>query len=178
MLRHCKATHNIISTKVCILDKHDEILVAIRQIIRAIDLHSKKLSKEYGLTGPQLILMRAIQEMGNVTIKELSNQTNVSQATTTTIIDRLELNGYVQRVRSSSDRRKVHANLTEKGQELLNNAPPPLQDNFVKKFQNLETWEQSLLLSSMQRVSAMMNAEDIDAAPVLQLEGIANVAKS
>ena len=159
------------------MDKHDEILVAIRQIIRAIDLHSKKLSKEYGLTGPQLILMRAIQEMGNVTIKELSNQTNVSQATTT-IIDRLELNGYVQRVRSSSDRRKVHANLTEKGQELLNNAPPPLQDNFVKKFQNLETWEQSLLLSSMQRVSAMMNAEDIDAAPVLQLEGIANVAKS
>ncbi|PMJ51890.1 MULTISPECIES: MarR family winged helix-turn-helix transcriptional regulator [Vibrio] len=160
------------------MDKHDEILVAIRQIIRAIDLHSKKLSKEYGLTGPQLILMRAIQEMGNVTIKELSNQTNVSQATTTTIIDRLELNGYVQRVRSSSDRRKVHANLTEKGQELLNNAPPPLQDNFVKKFQNLEAWEQSLLLSSMQRVSAMMNAEDIDAAPVLQLEGIANVAKS
>ncbi|MCB5360670.1 MarR family winged helix-turn-helix transcriptional regulator [Vibrio lentus] len=160
------------------MDKHDEILVAIRQIIRAIDLHSKKLSKEYGLTGPQLILMRAIQEMGNVTIKELSNQTNVSQATTTTIIDRLELNGYVQRIRSIADRRKVHANLTEKGQELLNNAPPPLQDNFVKKFQNLEAWEQSLLLSSMQRVSSMMNAEDIDAAPVLQLEGIANVAKS
>ncbi|MEZ8877708.1 MULTISPECIES: MarR family winged helix-turn-helix transcriptional regulator [Vibrio] len=160
------------------MDKHDEILVAIRQIIRAIDLHSKKLSKEYGLTGPQLILMRAIQEMGNVTIKELSNQTNVSQATTTTIIDRLELNGYVQRIRSVADRRKVHANLTDKGQELLNNAPPPLQDNFVKKFQNLEAWEQSLLLSSMQRVSAMMNAEDIDAAPVLQLEGIANVVKS
>ena len=160
------------------MDKHDEILVAIRQIIRAIDLHSKKLSKEYGLTGPQLILMRAIQEMGNVTIKELSNHTNVSQATTTTIIDRLELIGYVRRIRSVADRRKVHANLTEKGQELLNNAPPPLQDNFVKKFQNLEAWEQSLLLSSMQRVSAMMNAEDIDAAPVLQLEGIANVAKS
>ncbi|MDK9759524.1 MarR family transcriptional regulator, partial [Vibrio sp. D173a] len=159
-------------------DKHDEILVAIRQIIRAIDLHSKKLSKEYGLTGPQLILMRAIQEMGNVTIKELSNHTNVSQATTTTIIDRLEQNGYVQRVRSVSDRRKVHANLTEKGQDLLNSAPSPLQDNFVNKFQSLESWEQSLLLSSMQRISSMMNAEDIDAAPVLQLEGIANTVKT
>ncbi|MFM2581644.1 MarR family winged helix-turn-helix transcriptional regulator [Vibrio fortis] len=160
------------------MDKHDEILVAIRQIIRAIDLHSKKLSKEYGLTGPQLILMRAIQDMGNVTIKELSNHTNVSQATTTTIIDRLEQNGYVQRVRSVSDRRKVHANLTEKGQDLLNSAPPPLQDNFVNKFQNLEPWEQSLLLSSMQRISSMMNAEDIDAAPVLQLEGITNTVKT
>ncbi|MUJ25315.1 MarR family winged helix-turn-helix transcriptional regulator [Aliivibrio fischeri] len=155
------------------MEKHEEVLVAIRQIIRAIDLHSKKLSKEYGLTGPQLILMRAIQEMDNVTIKELSKHTNVSQATTTTIIDRLELNGYVQRIRSESDRRKVHAHLTDKGKELLDNAPLPLQDSFVNKFHNLETWEQSLLLSSVQRVSAMMNAEDIDAAPVLQLEGIA-----
>ncbi len=159
--------------KVCHLEKHEEVLVAIRQIIRAIDLHSKKLSKEYGLTGPQLILMRAIQEMDNVTIKELSKHTNVSQATTTTIIDRLELNGYVQRIRSESDRRKVHAHLTDKGKELLDNAPLPLQDSFVNKFHNLEAWEQSLLLSSVQRVSAMMNAEDIDAAPVLQLEGIA-----
>ncbi len=120
---HGTVSHSqYISTKVCILDKHDEILVAIRQIIRAIDLHSKKLSKEYGLTGPQLILMRN-QEMGNVTIKELSNQTNVSQATTTTIIDRLELNGYVQRIRSVADRRKVHANLTEKGKRLLTMRP-------------------------------------------------------
>ncbi|MUK92793.1 MarR family transcriptional regulator [Aliivibrio fischeri] len=155
------------------MEKHEEVLVAIRQIIRAIDLHSKKLSKEYGLTGPQLILMRAIQEMDNVTIKELSKHTNVSQATTTTIIDRLELSGYVQRIRSESDRRKVHAHLTDKGKELLDNAPLPLQDSFVNKFHNLEAWEQSLLLSSVQRVSAMMNAEDIDAAPVLQLEGIA-----
>lgn len=155
------------------MEKHEEVLVAIRQIIRAIDLHSKKLSKEYGLTGPQLILMRAIQEMHNVTIKELSNHTNVSQATTTTIIDRLEHNGYVQRIRSESDRRKVHANLTEKGKALLDNAPLPLQDSFVNKFHNLEPWEQSLLLSSVQRISSMMNAEDIDAAPVLQLEGIA-----
>ncbi|MGN2669901.1 MarR family winged helix-turn-helix transcriptional regulator [Aliivibrio fischeri] len=155
------------------MEKHEEVLVAIRQIIRAIDLHSKKLSKEYGLTGPQLILMRAIQEMDNVTIKELSKHTNVSQATTTTIIDCLELNGYVQRIRSESDRRKVHAHLTDKGKELLDNAPLPLQDSFVNKFHNLEAWEQSLLLSSVQRVSAMMNAEDIDAAPVLQLEGIA-----
>ncbi|MDD9196111.1 MarR family transcriptional regulator [Aliivibrio sp. S3MY1] len=155
------------------MDKHEEVLVAIRQIIRAIDLQSKKLSKEYGLTGPQLILMRAIQSMHNVTIKELSKHTSVSQATTTTIIDRLEHNGYVQRIRSESDRRKVHANLTEKGKELLSKAPLSLQDNFVNKFHNLESWEQSLILSSMQRVSSMMNAEDIDAAPVLQLEGIA-----
>ncbi|MCL9775842.1 MULTISPECIES: MarR family winged helix-turn-helix transcriptional regulator [Vibrio] len=155
------------------MEKHEEVLVAIRQVIRAIDLHSKKLKKECGLTGPQLVLMKAIREKGNVTIRELSNYTNVSQATATTIIDRLELNDYVRRERSHQDKRKVHAVLTEKGTEVLDSAPLPLQDSFVQKFQSLEAWEQTLLLSSIQRISSMMNAEGIDAAPVLQIDAIA-----
>lgn len=154
------------------MEKHEEVLISIRQIIRAIDLHSKKLSKESGLTGPQLILMRSIRELGEVTIRQLSGHTNMSQATATTILDRLERNGLVQRVRSSKDKRKVHAHLTEKGDDLLNQAPKPLQQSFITKFQRLEEWEQSLLLSSVQRLSSMMNAEDYDVAPVLELGSI------
>ena len=154
------------------MEKHEEVLISIRQIIRAIDLHSKKLSKESGLTGPQLILMRSIRELGEVTIRKLSDHTNMSQATATTILDRLERNELVQRVRSSKDKRKVHAYLTEKGQAILADAPTPLQQSFITKFQRLEDWEQSLLLSSVQRISSMMNAEDIDVAPVLELGSI------
>lgn len=154
------------------MEKHEEVLVSIRQIIRAIDLHSKRLSKESGLTGPQLILMRSIKELGEVTIRELSNHTNMSQATATTILDRLERNDLVKRVRSVQDKRKVHAHLTEKGLGVLSDAPMPLQQNFINKFQQLEEWEQSLLLSSVQRISSMMNAEDIEVAPVLELGSI------
>ncbi|MCY9844949.1 MarR family winged helix-turn-helix transcriptional regulator [Vibrio caribbeanicus] len=154
------------------MEKHEEVLISIRQIIRAIDLHSKRLSKESGLTGPQLILMRSIRELGEVTIRQLSDHTNMSQATATTILDRLERNELVQRVRSSKDKRKVHAYLTEKGQAILADAPTPLQQSFITKFQRLEDWEQSLLLSSVQRISSMMNAEDIDVAPVLELGSI------
>jgi DNA-binding MarR family transcriptional regulator len=96
----------------------------------------------------------------------------MSQATATTILDRLERNGLVQRVRSVKDKRKVHAHLTEKGQALLLEAPTPLQQSFITKFQRLEEWEQSLMLSSVQRISSMMNAEDIDVAPVLELGSI------
>lgn len=154
------------------MEKHEEVLISIRQIIRAIDLHSKRLSKESGLTGPQLILMRSIKELGEVTIRELSNHTNMSQATATTILDRLERNELVKRVRSNQDKRKVHAHLTDKGVAVLSDAPMPLQQNFINKFQHLEEWEQSLLLSSVQRISAMMNAEDIEVAPVLELGSI------
>lgn len=154
------------------MEKHEEVLVAIRQIIRAIDLHSKQLSKHAGLTGPQLILMRSIDSLGQVTIRELSKHTNMSQATATTILDRLERNGYVTRVRSESDKRKVHAYLTDEGRSILAKAPQPLQDNFVERFQKLDDWEQTLLLSSVQRLSAMMNAEKIDVAPMLEIGSI------
>ena len=154
------------------MEKHEEVLVSLRQIIRAIGLYSKKLSKESGLTGPQLILMRAIEELGKVTIRQLSLHTNMSPATATTILDRLERNGLVKRVRSVTDKRKVHAHLTDKGIALLESAPLPLQESFVTKLQSLEEWEQTLLLSSVQRIASMMDAESYNAAPVLDLGDI------
>lgn len=157
------------------LEKHEEVLVSLRQIIRAIGLYSKKLSKESGLTGPQLILMRSIKKLGNqVTIRQLSNHTNVSPATATTILDRLERNGLVIRVRSTTDKRKVHANITEKGALLLESAPLPLQDSFINNFHSLDEWEQSLLLSSVQRIASMMNAESYKESPVLDLGEISS----
>lgn len=96
----------------------------------------------------------------------------MSQATATTILDRLERNGYVQRIRSNTDKRKVHAHLTEAGKALLAKAPQPLQESFVDQFRQLAEWEQSLLLSSVQRLSSMMNAENIDVAPMLEIGSI------
>lgn len=154
------------------MDKHEEVLIALRQIIRAIDLHSRKLNKVAGLTGPQLVLMRAIRDSGEVTIRQLSNNTNMSQATATTILDRLEKRELVVRERSKLDKRKVHAYLTDKGKEVLEKAPLPLQENFVSRFHELEEWEQSLLLSSVQRISSMMNAEHLDVAAVLEVGSI------
>ncbi|KMV32182.1 MarR family transcriptional regulator [Photobacterium swingsii] len=154
------------------MDKHEEVLIALRQIIRAIDLHSRKLNKDAGLTGPQLVLMRAIRDSGEVTIRQLSSNTNMSQATATTILDRLEKRELVVRQRSQLDKRKVHAHLTPQGVEVLNKAPLPLQDSFISQYHELEEWEQSLLLSSVQRISSMMNAEHLDVAPVLAVGSI------
>ncbi|MFM4702950.1 MarR family winged helix-turn-helix transcriptional regulator [Aeromonas bivalvium] len=151
------------------MEKHDEVLIALRQIIRAIDMHSKRLIKEAGLTAPQLLLLKGINELGQISMRQLANHTNMSQATATTIMDRLESRQLVERVRSQTDKRKVHATLTEQGRLLLSNAPTPLQDHFIQRFQALEGWEQTLLLSSLQRISHMMNASDIDAAPVLSV---------
>ncbi|MBJ6136877.1 MarR family winged helix-turn-helix transcriptional regulator [Marinobacter litoralis] len=154
------------------MDSYEQVLVALRRVIRATDLHSKRLSKHAGLTGPQLLIMRTIRDLGEVTIGTIAENVSLSQATVTTILDRLELRKLVYRVRSTKDKRKVHAHLTEEGADLLARAPNPLQEDFIEKFQNLAEWEQTMILSSLQRVAHMMDADDIDASPVLTVGSV------
>lgn len=147
----------------------DDVLVALRRVIRATDLHSKHLAKTTGLTAPQILLMQTIRDKGEVTIGEIANDMSLSQATVTAILDRLEKRDLVYRERSKEDKRKVHAYLTTQAVETLKSAPRPLQNHFVRQFGNLHEWEQTMIISSLQRVAKMMDAEDIDASPVLDV---------
>lgn len=154
-------------------DQEDQVLVNLRKIIRATDLYSRRLSKQVGLTTPQLLILQAIRALSAVSIKTLSNEVALSQATVTTIIDRLEARGLVTRQRSTVDKRVVHPALTALGESMLEQAPTPLQDLFRTQFAALEEWEQSMIVASLQRVASMMNAEDIDASPILHV-GVAD----
>lgn len=149
------------------MQTHDQVLVAIRRIIRAIDLHSRRLAQRSGLTGPQLLVMQVIARRESPTSSEVAREVSLSQATVTTILDRLERNGFVLRRRGEQDKRKVHLSLTESGATVLASAPTPIQENFIDSFNELKDWEQHLILSSLERVAEMMDAQDLDAAPVL-----------
>ena len=151
------------------MNNYEQVLVALRRVIRATDLHSKRLSKTAGLTAPQLLIMQGIRDLGEVTIGTIADKVSLSQATVTTILDRLEHRQLIYRVRSKADKRKVHAHLTPTGEALLADAPQPLQEEFIRKFQNLHEWEQTMIISSLQRIAQMMDAEGIDASPVLDV---------
>ncbi|MGD8912773.1 MAG: MarR family transcriptional regulator [Candidatus Thiodiazotropha sp.] len=149
------------------METYDQVLISLRQIIRAIDLHSKKLERESGLTGPQLLVMQLIGSHGEITSGVIAREVSLSQATVTSILDRLERKEMLKRERSTTDKRKVMVSLTEQGCKALDKAPTLMQESFIRSFNQLEDWEQSLILSSLQRVSDMMNATDLDAAPLL-----------
>lgn len=135
--------------------------------MREIDLNSKKLSKEFGLTGPQLLIMHAIAEAASLTPGELARAVSLSQATVTSVLDRLEARHYLQRIRSTTDKRKVLVSLSEEGREVLARAPSLLQAEFVDAFQNLPEWEQHMLVAAFERVAALMNVGEWEAAPML-----------
>lgn len=149
------------------MEKYEQLLVSLRQVIRAIDIHSRQLNKQSGLTGPQLMVMQKIALLDGPLAKDIAKAIALSAATVTTIIDRLENRDLVVRTRSKTDKRKVHLSLSDAGKTLLSHAPKPLQEHFITRYQDLEEWEQSQLLSSVERIAAMMDAEKLDAAPVL-----------
>ncbi|NND67618.1 MAG: MarR family transcriptional regulator [Halioglobus sp.] len=151
------------------MDHLDLVLTSLRRVIRATDLHSKRLAKVSGLTAPQILLLQAIRRLEGAAIGELANEVSLSQATVTTILDRLEKRGYVERERSTVDKRKVHVHLTDQGIEALRDAPTPLQEHFARQFNDLQAWEQTMLIAALQRVAYMMDAEHIDASPVLDV---------
>jgi DNA-binding MarR family transcriptional regulator len=151
------------------MDQHlaDDVLVALRRITRAIDLHSRSLVSRYGLTVPQLMLLKELKLRGRLPVGELSRHVHLSAATVTSILGRLASRELIIRERSEEDRRVVLIRLSENGREVVEGAPGLLQDRFTHAFGQLADWEQSQILSSLQRVAAMMDADELDAAPLL-----------
>jgi DNA-binding MarR family transcriptional regulator len=156
------------------MQKDEELLVALRKVIRAIDIRSKELSRDVGLTGPQLIVLQQVGKNPGVMVKEIAQHITLSPATVTSILDRMESRGHVNRVRSTQDKRKVGVFLTDVGQSLLDKAPLPLQEHFLNRFNAIEEWEQSQMVATMQRIATMMDAQKIDAAPVLEVGSLVN----
>ena len=149
------------------LGLEDQVIVALRRITRAIDLHSRELMQQVGLTAPQLAALKAIARLQPVTMGALAKSIHLSQATLTGILTRLETRNLVSRVRSVSDRRTVVVEVTEEGRAVLSDAPSLLQEQFRRELLKLQEWEQTQMLAALQRIATMMDAEEIDAAPLL-----------
>lgn len=116
-----------------------------------------------------MLLLQTIRNRGQLSISELANIMSLSQATVTSILDRLEKRNLTFRERSTTDKRKVHVHLTPEADNVLKEAPIPLQEHFTRQFNDLQQWEQTMIISSLQRVAQMMDAQHIDASPVLDV---------
>lgn len=149
------------------LSIENQIVAAIRRIIQAVELNSRRLVEEIGLTGPQLAVLREAARSGPLPVGALARSVHLSQPTVTGVLNRLEKRGLIQRIRRSDDRRAVNVSITDAGREISESAPSLLQDNFLRKLGRLESWEQTMILSILQRIAGMMDAEKIDASPLL-----------
>jgi len=156
----------------------DGVLISLRRIIQAIDLHSRQLARQHGITTPQLLILKQIEgAVAAITVSQLAKRISLKQATVTDILNRLERKGLVRRRKDTSDRRRVLIEETDAGRKLLEAAPSPLQETFLAKFEELEIWQQSMVLTSLQLLDSLMVEEKISAAPILSTGVLTDVVE-
>ena len=152
------------------------VLKALRQIIRAVDLHSRQLLGQHKITGPQLITLLTVENHEPVTATAIAGHIHLSPSTVIGILDRLETKGLIRRARDPRDRRLVQVSLTELGKVLAKSAPSPLQDTLAEAMGKLPETELVTIAEALERIVRLMQIQHVEAAPILETGPIDRVS--
>lgn len=99
-----------------------------KKLTRIVNLHLKP----YSITTEQWSVLRTLNEIDDISQKELSERADKDQATLTKILDLLEKNEFIERAPNPSDRRSFLIRITNKGRELVKDVAPYLEEVFTK----------------------------------------------
>ena len=143
-----------------------DIVSAIRKFVRAVSLDSFKMSRQYGLTGPQSSVLRTLIKEGPLSSASLSRRLYVTPSNITGIIDRLEKKGLVERIRKKEDRRIALITLTEEGTDLSNSLPDPIEKKLIYELGDLEPEHVRLLSLAMNQILNLIDTKEVDNASI------------
>ena len=138
---HDELTENILSVE-----------KSLRHIAGNIKQKGREILSNYTITPPQFIALQWLDELGDMTIGELSNKRYLAFSTTTDLVDRMEQNDLVVRERDTRDRRVVRVHLLEKGEQIITEVVVKRQrylKDVVKDFDEAEIEVLAKLLSRM-----------------------------
>lgn len=94
-------------------DKTIEIIRTIKQVGHTVKKSFHKQYKDMNITGPQGMLIGTLAHCGEMKISDLSEKLGLSNSTVSGIIDRLEKQNIVERIRSEEDRRVIFVKMTD-----------------------------------------------------------------
>ncbi|WP_083914587.1 MarR family winged helix-turn-helix transcriptional regulator [Alkalispirochaeta alkalica] len=131
----------------------------LRKIARGFDKHSRYLQEHHHITVPQVICLKEVAEQDPITLSELTRTVTLTNSTVTGIVDRLEKQDLLQRVRSSSDRRQIHLRLTDKGKAFLQEIPSPVPRRFIEGMERYTPAEVERILWAVDQIAGLLDPD-------------------
>lgn len=148
-----------------------DILIKIRRIVRSINLESKKVQKDFGVSIPQILCLEYLKSSTGyqATQRSIRDHLNLNSSTVTGIIGRLEKKGFVARLPKSGDKRVMHIALTSSGDALLKRTPDLLQQRLNEKLKGLSSGELLRVGSALDTLIEMLEIETVtdDEVPLI-----------
>ncbi|MCY1636386.1 MarR family winged helix-turn-helix transcriptional regulator [Marinifilum sp. D737] len=153
---------------------YKNIIIKIRRIVRSINLESKKIQKDHGVSIPQILCLEYLKNSPNyqATQKSIRAHLNLNSSTVTGIIGRLEKKGFLARLPKTGDRRTTVIALTSLGDQLLKNTPDLLQQRLAVKLKKIPDSDLERIEETLEILVNMLEIEELEASPLLTAEDI------
>jgi MarR family transcriptional regulator, organic hydroperoxide resistance regulator len=132
---------------------------ALRHISAIIKQKGREILNDYTITPPQFVALQWLWENGDLTIGELSNKMYLACSTTTDLVDRMEKNHLVLRVKDPKDRRVVRIHLLQEGERIIEEVIAKRQHYLKDMLVTFEEKELSILEKSLIKLQHEMREE-------------------
>ena len=118
------------------------------KLARAFNTFNKAANDEissYGLTTSQFGVLESLFHLGPMTIGKICDKILVTGGNMTVVLDNLEKQGLIKRVKILNDRRALNIELTEKGEKLIESVFPKHEKFITDTMEILTSDEQKQL---------------------------------
>ena len=128
----------------------------LRYISHLIKQKGREILSNYTITPPQFVALQWLHESGDMTIGDLSTKMYLAFSTTTDLVDRMEKNELVQRVRDEQDRRVVRIHLLPEGERVIQEVISKRQEYLQEILVEFNEKELEDLLNNLQKLHELM----------------------
>ncbi len=149
-----------------------DILIRLRKIVRSVNIESKRVEKEQGVSIPQLLCLQFLAEQENfkTNAAKLKAFLNLNASTISGILRRLEKKGFISKLPKESDKRVTLISLTASGMDLLQSAPITFQQKLSEKLQALPPEKLQTIIEGIDLLTQIMEVEELEASPIITVE--------
>jgi DNA-binding MarR family transcriptional regulator len=139
---------------------------AVRSVVRALRLNTRSIEGKLGISLAQLFVLQQLADKPAESLNELAERTATHQSSVSVVVRRLVERGFVTRVASTTDRRRVHIALTPAGESLLRGAPPTVQSDLIQGMSRMRPDQQSMLAELLE-LWVLASGIDLAAPPMM-----------
>ncbi|MDR3513014.1 MAG: MarR family transcriptional regulator [Caulobacteraceae bacterium] len=140
-------------------DPNSSIGYLSRITFRSFSRAMERRSLPFGVSGGQWRFLRQLWVEDGLTQRELSRRVGMREPTTVTAVNSLVRSGFVERVPSLKDRRKIHIHLTERAKALQAELLPCVAEVNALATQGVDPADLNVFIRVLNQINANLADE-------------------
>ncbi len=142
------------------VDRHvAEIEELLRNVSTILKKRGRDILNNFDITPPQLDALLVLRDFGELTMGELCQKMFLACSTATDLIDRMERNGLIERVRDTADRRVIRLKVLPKGSSVIDEVIDARRTHLASILAELDVADKERLIQSLEQLNYLMTRE-------------------